>query len=121
MKAFHLSAALLGFLLPMTMASAEVVRHVGSPQAPILTSVTIPAGTSLVELTVFPVGDSKLDGKQDFKGFSDAYAQFFGTAAQPNKVARSTVQVAALANPGFLVEIEATAVGNRSGKMDRTR
>lgn len=64
----------------------------------------------VVKLTVFLVGDPKLGGRQDFKGFSEAYAEFFGTAAQPNKVARSTVQVAALANPGFLVEIEATAV-----------
>ncbi|NWK97040.1 endonuclease [Sphingobium lactosutens] len=67
----------------------------------------------VVKLTVFLVGDPKLGGKQDFKGFSEAYAQFFGTAGQPNKVARSTVQVAALANPGFLVEIEATAVKAR--------
>lgn len=64
----------------------------------------------VVKLTVFLVGDPKLGGKQDFKGFSEGYAQFFGTPTQPNKVARSTVQVAALANPGFLVEIEATAV-----------
>lgn len=64
----------------------------------------------VVKLTVFLVGDPVLGGKQDFAGFSKAYAQFFGTPAQPNKVARSTVQVAALANPGFLVEIEATAV-----------
>lgn len=64
----------------------------------------------VVKLTVFLVGDPKLGGKQDFKGFSEAYSQFFGTADQPNKVARSTIQVAALANPGFLVEIEATAV-----------
>ena len=64
----------------------------------------------VVKLTVFLVGDPKLGGRQDFKGFSEAYAQFFGTAAQPDKVARSTVQVAALANPGFLVEIEAIAV-----------
>lgn len=67
----------------------------------------------VIKLTVFLVGDPKLDGKQDFKGFSEAYAAFFGTATQPNKVARSTVQVAALANPAFLVEIEATAVKAR--------
>jgi enamine deaminase RidA (YjgF/YER057c/UK114 family) len=63
----------------------------------------------VIKLTVFLVGDPKNGNKLDFKGFSEAYAQFFGTAAQPNLVARSTVQVAALANPGFLVEIEATA------------
>lgn len=63
----------------------------------------------VVKLTVFLVGDPKLGGKQDFAGFQKAYSEFFGTPAQPNIVARSTVQVAALANPGFLVEIEATA------------
>ncbi|OAN66709.1 RidA family protein [Sphingomonas sp. TDK1] len=63
----------------------------------------------VVKLTVFLVGDPRLGGKQDFRGFSEAYAQFFATADQPNKVARSTVQVAGLASPGFLVEIEAIA------------
>jgi 2-iminobutanoate/2-iminopropanoate deaminase len=63
----------------------------------------------VVKLTVYLVGDPNKGGKLDFKGFSEAYAQFFGTPDQPNRVARTTVQVAALANPGFLVEIEATA------------
>ncbi len=63
----------------------------------------------VVKLTVYLVGDPAKGGKLDFAGFSQGYAQFFGTAQQPNKVARTTVQVAALANPGFLVEIEATA------------
>jgi enamine deaminase RidA (YjgF/YER057c/UK114 family) len=63
----------------------------------------------VVKLTVFLVGDQKKGGKLDFKGFSEAYGQFFGTPAQPNIVARTTVQVAALANPAYLVEIEAVA------------
>jgi 2-iminobutanoate/2-iminopropanoate deaminase len=63
----------------------------------------------VVKLTVYLVGDPKNGGKLDFKGFSEAYAQFFGTTLQPNIVARTTVQVAALANPGFLIEVEATA------------
>lgn len=63
----------------------------------------------VVKLTVFLAGDPANGGKLDFAGFSAAYAEFFGTATQPNRVARSTVQVAALVNPGFLVEIEATA------------
>ena len=57
---------------------------------------------------MFLVGNPRLGGKLD-QGFNQAYSQFFGTAQQPNKVARSVVQVAALANPAFLVEIEATA------------
>jgi len=53
----------------------------------------------VVKLTVYLVGDPAKGGKLDFAGFSQGYAQFFGTAGQPNKVARTTVQVAALANP----------------------
>ncbi len=63
----------------------------------------------VVKLTVFVVGDAKLGGKMDFAGFNDGYKQFFGTAENPNLVARSTVQVAGLASPNFLIEIEATA------------
>jgi enamine deaminase RidA (YjgF/YER057c/UK114 family) len=64
----------------------------------------------VVRMQVFLVGDPKLDGRMDFAGFMQGYSRFFGTAAQPNLPARSTMQVAALANPGFLVEIEVTAV-----------
>jgi enamine deaminase RidA (YjgF/YER057c/UK114 family) len=44
----------------------------------------------------------------DFKAFMEGYTQFFG-GNQPNLPARSVVGVAALANPGFLVEIEVIA------------
>jgi enamine deaminase RidA (YjgF/YER057c/UK114 family) len=44
----------------------------------------------------------------DFKAFMEGYTQFFG-GSQPNLPARSVVGVAALANPGFLVEIEVVA------------
>jgi enamine deaminase RidA (YjgF/YER057c/UK114 family) len=67
----------------------------------------------IIKLTVFLVGDPKLGGKLDFKGFNEAYSLYFGTAEQPNKVARSVVQVTALANPGFLVEVEAIAAAKR--------
>ena len=49
-------------------------------------------------------------GKMDFPGFMGGYTQFFGTKEQPNKPARSAMQVAALAAPGALVEIEVIAV-----------
>lgn len=65
--------------------------------------------SDVVKLTVFVAGDPKMGGKMDFAGFNDGYKQFFGTAENPNLVARSTVQVAALAGPNFLLEIEATA------------
>ena len=67
------------------------------------------AMSDIIKLTVFVAGDPALDGKMDFAGMNDAFKMYFGTAKNPNTVARSTVQVAALAGPTFLVEIEATA------------
>ncbi|HUE96057.1 MAG TPA: RidA family protein [Longimicrobiaceae bacterium] len=49
-------------------------------------------------------------GAIDMRGWSEAYADFFGTAANPTRPARSTVGVAALVNPDWLIEIEAFAV-----------
>lgn len=64
----------------------------------------------IVKLTVFVTADPKsAEGRMDFAGFNEGYKQFFGTPEQPNKVARSTVQVAGLAAPMFLIEIEAIA------------
>ncbi|MEG3171562.1 RidA family protein [Sphingomonas sp. ZB1N12] len=67
------------------------------------------AMSDIIKLTVFVAGDPKLGGKMDFAGMNEAFKMYFGTAENPNTVARSTVQVAALAGPAFLVEIEATA------------
>ena len=47
--------------------------------------------------------------RMDFAGMMTAYREFFGTAAQPSKPARSTLQASGLVDPGWLVEIEATA------------
>ena len=61
----------------------------------------------VIKMTVFLVADpASPDGRMDFKGFMEAYTQFFGTAEQPNLPARSAVQVASLATPGMLVEVE---------------
>lgn len=54
---------------------------------------------------VAPPGQSRMD----FAGMMTAYRAFFGTAQQPNRPARSTMQVSGLVDPGWLVEIEATA------------
>ena len=66
--------------------------------------------SDVIKMTVFVAGDPKLGGKMDFAGMNEGYKQFFGTAENPNVVARSTIQVAALAAPWALVEIEVTAV-----------
>jgi enamine deaminase RidA (YjgF/YER057c/UK114 family) len=47
--------------------------------------------------------------RMDFAGMMTAYREKFGTPAQPNKPARSTMQVAGLVDAGWLVEIEVTA------------
>jgi enamine deaminase RidA (YjgF/YER057c/UK114 family) len=63
----------------------------------------------VVKMTIFMVGDPAKDNKMDFAGMMTGYKQFFGTADQPNKPSRSAVQVAALAAPGALIEIEVIA------------
>ena len=60
----------------------------------------------VIKMTVFLVGVPENDGRMDFSGFMEAYTQYFGTKEQPNLPARSAVQVADLAAPGMLVEIE---------------
>ena len=67
----------------------------------------------IVKMTVFLVGDPEKENKMDFAGLMKGYSQFFGTAEQPNKPARSAMQVVALALPGTLVEIEVIAVKPR--------
>jgi enamine deaminase RidA (YjgF/YER057c/UK114 family) len=62
----------------------------------------------VVKMTVFMVANPA-DNKLDFAGMMAGYTQFFGTKEQPNKPARSAVQVAALAVPGPLLEIEVVA------------
>jgi enamine deaminase RidA (YjgF/YER057c/UK114 family) len=64
----------------------------------------------VVKMTVFLAGDPDKGNKLDFAGLQASYTQFFGTKDQPNKPARSAVQVAALAAPWALVEIEVIAV-----------
>ena len=54
-----------------------------------------------VYLVAPPGGDA-----MDFDGFMNAYRRHFGSAGQPNLPARSAFQVAGLAAPGMLVEVE---------------
>lgn len=64
----------------------------------------------VIKMQVFLVGGPANQGRMDFAGFMKGYTQFFGTEAQPNLPTRSVFQVAGLANPAWLVEIEVTAV-----------
>lgn len=62
----------------------------------------------VVMMRVFLVAPPGAEG-MDFAGMMSAYREYFGTDAQPNRPARSTMEVAGLVDPGWLVEIEVTA------------
>jgi enamine deaminase RidA (YjgF/YER057c/UK114 family) len=158
--------ALAAILIPAGLSACSVaaqpvgeIRRIGAPQAAILSSAEVPAGSRLVYVSgtvpnavdasapagsVQRYGDTptqtrsvlrKIEAelgqhglglgdvvmmrvflvappgqaRMDFPGMMTAYREFFGTAAQPNRPARSTMQVAGLVDPGWLVEIEVTA------------
>lgn len=67
----------------------------------------------VVKMTVFMVADPANDNKLNFPELMAGYSQFFGTKEQPNKPARSAVQVAALVLPGALLEVEVIAAKRR--------
>ena len=60
------------------------------------------------KLTLFVAADPRT-GKMDFAGVNEGFKAFFGTPENPQTVARSTFQVAALVGPHYLIEIEAIA------------
>jgi enamine deaminase RidA (YjgF/YER057c/UK114 family) len=65
-------------------------------------------------MRVYLGGDPAKDGKIDFAGMTAGYTQFFGTKDQPNKPARTTLQVVLPAGSrGALVEIDLVAVRPR--------
>jgi enamine deaminase RidA (YjgF/YER057c/UK114 family) len=73
-------------------------------------------GLSLADVVMMRVFLVAPPGQQrmDFAGMMRAYRERFATAQQPNKPARSTMQVAGLVDPGWLVEIEVTAARMRT-------
>jgi enamine deaminase RidA (YjgF/YER057c/UK114 family) len=65
----------------------------------------------VVMMRVYLGGDPAKGGKGDFGGMMAGYSQFFGTRDQPNKPARTTLQVVLpAADRGALVEIDLIAV-----------
>src|SRR6186997_1925430 len=62
-----------------------------------------------VKMTVFLVGVPENSGRMDSAAMNEVFRTFFGTAEQPNRPTRSTIQVAALGRPTMYVEIEGIA------------
>lgn len=59
----------------------------------------------IVQMQAYLTGDPAKGGEMDVEGWNEAYKQFFGTAEQPNKPVRATVQVAKLVLPTGRIEI----------------
>jgi len=89
-----------------TVHTLDAIRHALAVQHLALGDVVL--------MHAYLAGDPAHGGKMDFAGFMKGYTQFFGTKDQPNKPARSAMQVEALALPGALVEIEVVAVSSHS-------
>ena len=67
--------------------------------------------SDVVMMHVYLGSDPAKDGKIDFAGMMAGYTQFFGTKDQPNKPARTTLQVVLpAASRGALIEIDLVAV-----------
>ena len=66
--------------------------------------------SDVIYLRVYLVADKFNDNKVDYQGWFDAYSELFNNDENPTKVARSTLGVASLVVPDWLVEIEAVAV-----------
>src|SRR5262245_60241741 len=65
----------------------------------------------VVMMRVYLGADPAKGGKMDYRGMMAGYSRFFGTKEQPNKPARTTVQVVLpAAERGGLVEIDLVAV-----------
>jgi len=68
----------------------------------------------VVMMHVYLGADPAKDNKMDYAGMMAGYSQFFGTKDQPNKPARTTVQVVLPAGArGGLIEIDLVAVRSK--------
>ncbi|MQA89627.1 MAG: hypothetical protein GEU90_05265 [Gemmatimonas sp.] len=63
----------------------------------------------VVYIRAYLVPDPQLGGI-DTAGWNEAFQEVFGTPTNPTRPARSTIGVAALVNPDWLIEVEAFAV-----------
>ena len=67
----------------------------------------------VVYLRVYLVADPE-SGLVDYQSFFDTYGMYFNNEDNPVKTARSTIAVAGLVVPGWLVEIDALAIFPKS-------
>jgi enamine deaminase RidA (YjgF/YER057c/UK114 family) len=101
----------------MPMSEVDSVEDMGDTRAQTVSTlgkireILATQGFSMgdvVKLTLFVAADPRT-GTMDFAGVNAGFREFFGTAENPETVARSTFQVAGLVGPYYLIEIEAVA------------
>ena len=94
-------------MTPATMASMTIADF-GDTKTQTISTLTKIKGLlathgytmgDIVKMTVFVAGDPAKGGRMDFDGMNAGFAQFFNTPDNPTTVARSALQVAALAGP----------------------
>jgi 2-iminobutanoate/2-iminopropanoate deaminase len=126
METFYLSGQLPSPVDPKKpMAEVKSIEEMGDSKAQTISTLTKIKAlleaqgykmSDLIKLSLFVAADPKT-GKMDFAGVNAGFQQFFGTAENPNTVARSTFQVAALVGPYYLIEIEAIAAKKKAGTL----
>jgi len=70
----------------------------------------------VVQARVYLAADPTNGGKMNPAAMNATWMKFFGTAAQPNKPARATIEAANLVKQGALVEIEFVAAKKVAAK-----
>jgi enamine deaminase RidA (YjgF/YER057c/UK114 family) len=71
----------------------------------------------VIYLRAFLGPDVHLDGKFDYDGWNASYGEFFNTAENPHKPARTTVTTPTYGNPSTLIEIELIAAFPQPPKL----
>ena len=71
----------------------------------------------IVQMTAFLSGDPAKGGVMDLDGWNAAFKMYFGTADQPNKPVRATVQVARLVLETGRIELMVVAAKARPGGL----
>ena len=101
-----------GAAIPADMNSAQQTEVILQRIKTLLEAEGLGLG-DIVMMRVYLVGIPSNGGRMDNGGMNETYRKHFGTAEQPNKPSRATIQVAGLGSPTTLVEIEAQAVRKR--------
>lgn len=122
-KALYSFGSKLGAGLPLYFTSGAAAGAKGGDTMKLQALATLKNLTDNVKAAGLSLSDVAFvraylapgaDGKVDFAGWNDAWKETFGTDAQPNKPARTTIAVPLLGRPGNFIEIEFVCVTDKA-------